>query len=595
MRLHNNDERLTHEESTAFTDALCDAFSNIQDFNNLFQRLTGRWLEDLGITGDRDTVFIRAVQYIEDNSQTKELLVKALLKRPGNGQLSNLATKFALRPPWEQYLPSPEYLHPETPPLSSQPDSHGPSLERTIRDLDSDVDVAQWRKRLEQLEGQVCLIEVQTGQELFYGTGFLLGPDIVMTNYHIVEEVIDGSRSHHKVKIYFDYKLDEHGKIQSIGKIHELAEDWHIDHSENSDLDLKKHEAIIDVEAHKLDYALLRLKDSPGTAVLGNDQQIMRGWMELPTEKYDFKTNEPLFILHHPGGDRLKLAMNTHSVKSINTNGTRLWYLTGTRHGSSGAPCFTVRWQLVAIHQSGDPDYQKEHGDYNQGIPLSTIYDFLKKRGKTSLLGKPTSIHIPEQSGNEVASAAPEAITLLPKLVPPEGSMNQQLQNLLFSKLNQPALKQALDKQQSIEIDETELKIITSHLSSKELLLLGQAYIQVARSEVTIARKPFDGDGDLRIHHYTDAIEVLDNTINYLRKLCILINAYDTLPYPTNSVYSSITVHAERITSDIQNYRQDMDRNKNKHLGIAKRIEIRNTFEYLSGNLERIIKFIDTK
>ena len=43
---------------------------------------------------------------------------------------------------------------------------------------------------MEMRERQICRIVIQ---ERDYGTGFLLGPNVIMTNYHILEDVIDGS------------------------------------------------------------------------------------------------------------------------------------------------------------------------------------------------------------------------------------------------------------------------------------------------------------------------------------------------------------------------------------------------------------------
>ena len=46
-------------------------------------------------------------------------------------------------------------------------------------------DIAQWRARLGQAELAVCRIESPAWRAL--GTGFLVGPDLVMTNRHVVD------------------------------------------------------------------------------------------------------------------------------------------------------------------------------------------------------------------------------------------------------------------------------------------------------------------------------------------------------------------------------------------------------------------------
>ena len=46
------------------------------------------------------------------------------------------------------------------------------------------------------------------------------------------------------------------------------------------------------------------------------------------------------------------------SLLSSNANNTRVRYRTNTEEGSSGAPCFDKDWELVALHHSGDPNYE---------------------------------------------------------------------------------------------------------------------------------------------------------------------------------------------------------------------------------------------
>ncbi|HYO71036.1 MAG TPA: serine protease, partial [Archangium sp.] len=45
-------------------------------------------------------------------------------------------------------------------------------------------------------------------------------------------------------------------------------------------------------------------------------------------------------------------------------------YRTNTLEGSSGSPCFSQDWALVALHHSGGPGALAK---YNEGIPISTL------------------------------------------------------------------------------------------------------------------------------------------------------------------------------------------------------------------------------
>ena len=60
----------------------------------------------------------------------------------------------------------------------------------------------------------------------------------------------------------------------------------------------------------------------------------------------------------------------------VAANRGRLKYRTRTDFGSSGAPCFDQDWNVIALHQSGHPDF-KRTAEYNQGIPIDSIVSAL--------------------------------------------------------------------------------------------------------------------------------------------------------------------------------------------------------------------------
>jgi hypothetical protein len=92
--------------------------------------------------------------------------------------------------------------------------------------------------------------------------------------------------------------------------------------------------------------------------------------------------HDALFIVQHPKGDPLQLALDTDAVIGMNANSTRVQYGTNTLPGSSGSPCFDRDWNLVALHHSGDPDFDPAHkAEYNEGIPFSAIRALLAQRG----------------------------------------------------------------------------------------------------------------------------------------------------------------------------------------------------------------------
>jgi hypothetical protein len=111
-----------------------------------------------------------------------------------------------------------------------------------------------------------------------------------------------------------------------------------------------------------------------------------RGFVDTPGAAHDFVAKPAMFILQHPDGEPLKLALDTQSVIAVNPNGARVRYRTNTEPGSSGSPCFDADWNLIALHHLGDRNWQNPQ--FNQGIPFKAIVAHLEASGKGGALGE---------------------------------------------------------------------------------------------------------------------------------------------------------------------------------------------------------------
>ncbi|MBK8565874.1 MAG: trypsin-like serine protease [Saprospiraceae bacterium] len=81
------------------------------------------------------------------------------------------------------------------------------------------MDLGVLQKKIAKLEQQVCRIEFDTARGRKTGTGFLVGPNLVLTNYHVVEELAIDSSHVDNVKLRFDFKTtDEQGTSRTINK-----------------------------------------------------------------------------------------------------------------------------------------------------------------------------------------------------------------------------------------------------------------------------------------------------------------------------------------------------------------------------------------
>lgn len=372
-------EKLTGAQYKGLHEALLDAFS-LQRFNEMVVFYLERDPEDLSVKPDRSSRFLDAILKADREGWSAELLQAARTADPINLKLLAFAQQFQLATSHPRVATTRE-------------------LQRTIKQANGFIDPDEWRTRMAHRERQVCRIMYRYAGEDVSGTGFLLGPDVIMTNYHVMELVIKKKVKPDRVELRFDYKMLGQ-QILNQGIVYRLlAEDWCIDASEYSPIDLEQEPGNNVPRPDQLDYALLRVAGTPGSDPIGgpdtpDPQAPIRGFIEPPIDEHDFKKNPAIFILQHPDGHPLKLALDSESVicsaeqNCLNSNGTRVRHTTTTEGGSSGAPCFDVRWSLIALHHMGDPNYAQFHKpQYNQAIPWSAIRALLTHRNKLDELG----------------------------------------------------------------------------------------------------------------------------------------------------------------------------------------------------------------
>lgn len=374
--------KLTGRQYRELADVLLDAFPSCSQLTQMVRFRLDKNLNALAMGDDLREIVFKLIGIAEAEGWTSRLIAAARESNPGNPRLLAFSQHFGL----------------------ASTDASDQTLERVIRETNSFLDVNQWRTRLGRIEGQVCRIEIALngGMDLIYGTGFLLGSDVLITNYHVVEAVIEGTARRaagyrpwamfSDVVLRFDYKQLADSTTINPGTKYHLAEDWLIDYSPLSPLDLVPEPKGDEPHIDQLDYALLRVAEKPGLDPIGQNPEpdaSPRGWVEVPDRVYHFQSGTPLLILQHPKGAPLKLAFDTDAIIGLNSNRTRLTYRTNTEGGSSGSPCFDVNWELVALHHAGDPEFSSiRPATYNQGIPFSTILDLLKQRGLAGILGK---------------------------------------------------------------------------------------------------------------------------------------------------------------------------------------------------------------
>jgi hypothetical protein len=255
--------------------------------------------------------------------------------------------------------------------------AHAPGLQRNVRPYLAKLDIRVWQSRLSQIERKVCRVELD-GNAL--GTGFLVGPDTVLTNWHVFEAAKNQGKPE-RLGCRFDYEVLPDGTTQP-GQLVMLQAAGLLDSSPYSAAEATSKPDNPLPTAAELDYALLRLASRVG------EQQVegaARGWIALPKAVLPLAADVPILIVQHPEGSPMKLAMDTQAVIGLNGNGTRINYRTNTDPGSSGSPVFSMDWDIVALHHSGDPAWVNP--TYNQGVPIELVRQRIEAGGFGNALG----------------------------------------------------------------------------------------------------------------------------------------------------------------------------------------------------------------
>jgi len=206
----------------------------------------------------------------------------------------------------------------------------------------------------------VARVEVQTPGETTSGTGFLISPDLFITNQHVINDAAGAAHAN----IIFDDEIDQQGN-PGQRTIYRL---------------LPERLAIFSDES-ELDYAVIAIGDRlDGSAAIAD-----LGDCPLSFSPDRHRVGMNVNIIQHPNGLPKTIAIRNNLLTA--RTDTRLLYETDTDFGSSGAPVFNDQWDVVALHHYGAPSAppqsaggQPPPSSVNEGIRISAIFNDLKDR-----------------------------------------------------------------------------------------------------------------------------------------------------------------------------------------------------------------------
>lgn len=187
------------------------------------------------------------------------------------------------------------------------------------------------------LRRTVGRVHVRMGTARDWGTGFLVAPNLLLTNQH----VLDSAATARSCRVEFDFEETFEGEFLPSA-LFDLAPDTLF---------------VSDPAQGGLDYALVAVASQPRRDSQRQDVQLAEfGWNTLVREEGKVALGEAINIIHHPEAQPRQASLRENRVVALQDPALAaswLHYETDTESGSSGAPLFSNDWLVVGVHHKG--------------------------------------------------------------------------------------------------------------------------------------------------------------------------------------------------------------------------------------------------
>ncbi|MEM7129305.1 MAG: trypsin-like peptidase domain-containing protein [Chloroflexota bacterium] len=199
-----------------------------------------------------------------------------------------------------------------------------------------------WLRKGIELSSSVCRILTPLGK----GTGFIVGPGLLMTNNHIIPNKEIASQS----VAEFNYELDVLGSELKSYRYRLAPNTFYTS------------------DQYQLDCTMVNLIANPELPPLEQ-----WGMLKLNASAILFP-GEHVTIIQHPQGGFKKIAITANQI--VSQESKYLHYTTDTMKGSSGSPVFNDAWEVIAIHHAYGGVHTDSNGNQrhvNEGIMMQAI------------------------------------------------------------------------------------------------------------------------------------------------------------------------------------------------------------------------------
>ena len=246
-------------------------------------------------------------------------------------------------------------------------------VEESIQGVTDDIKSTEYFEK--GIFAAKCVGKVFTGIES--GTGFLIGESLMLTNHHVIES--------EDVALYSTFTLDYEDNLVGAAK---AAQEFELDPT------------TFFITNRELDFTVVAVNPESNNTVSLQSY----GFHPLISRQGKIKLGDPVNIIHHPEGDPKRVTFRNNQLIFIKNEddaaqnpkspGNFCLYLSDTLKGSSGAPVFNDRWEVVAVHHAGAPmkfmenrvevlnEKERDTADLkaNEGIRISKIVQAIENK-----------------------------------------------------------------------------------------------------------------------------------------------------------------------------------------------------------------------
>jgi hypothetical protein len=259
------------------------------------------------------------------------------------------------------------------------------ALQALLNEYEPFLRVAAMEELMPRVRRTVCAVALGDPYNAIVGSGFLVAPDAVMTNYHVIKAFVkkdptgqivadaDGKQLY----FYFDYLAEPAPyvppaaakKHKSICVTAAEGTNWLLyareslanDGTANSPTEV----------VNEYDYAVIKLARRVGALPARQGGGVRRGWLPLRENAIDLMARERrIIIFQHPG--RSPQMYDIGDYVQPDPSRTRVWYRVNAARGSSGGAAVDTEGHLFALHNARvDAEVRGQNGErlrVNQGV-----------------------------------------------------------------------------------------------------------------------------------------------------------------------------------------------------------------------------------